>query len=58
MGSETEGRETVQEARWFTLTNSSLGTHHSMMITSPKMQEKDQAQIRRVEAGYASMPAI
>lgn len=56
--SEKAGRETVKEARWFTLTSFSLGTHHSMMVTSPKMQEKNQAQIRREEAGYASTPAI
>lgn len=28
------------------------------MVTSPKMQEKNQAQIRREEAGYTSTPAI
>lgn len=44
VGSETEGRETVKRVRSLTLTNFSLGTHHSMTIPSPKVQEKNQAQ--------------
>lgn len=37
---------------------SSLGTHHRMTTATLKMQEKNQAQIRRVVAAYASTPAI
>lgn len=58
MESETEGRETVKGVRSFTLTNSALGTHHSMTVPSPKTQEKNHAQIRRLETGYASTPTL
>lgn len=47
-----------QRGSLYSLTNSSLGTHHSMTIASPRVQEKNQAQIRRVQTGYASTPAI
>lgn len=46
-GDTARGEAEVWEGSSFILTRSSPGTHHTMTIKRPKMQEKNREQIQR-----------